>query len=69
MENEIAVYFHCRKCIEELPTGISAQEYQNVEVGLNADGLLIVWCRRHNILVGMIEPKNKLPYKCEKCGG
>lgn len=43
----ILTYIHCALCCEEVPEGISMQEYALEEVGLTRVGLQ-VWCRRHN---------------------
>jgi hypothetical protein len=40
-------YFHCAKCMEERPDGVSPREYGNYEVGLTDFGLE-VWCKRHD---------------------
>lgn len=45
--NEIKLYFHCRKCIGEIPKGQSPQTYARLEVGWTTIGFQ-VWCRRHN---------------------
>lgn len=52
MEREIPntlqahLYLHCGKCLNELPKGISAREYSQLEVGYTKLGFQ-VWCRRH----------------------
>lgn len=46
-EPEIQTYFHCAMCIEELPEGMSPQEYGLTESGWTAQGFQ-VWCQRHN---------------------
>jgi hypothetical protein len=45
--NEILMYLHCSKCIEELPLGSSPRGWAKLEVGWTEKGLQI-WCRRHN---------------------
>lgn len=47
-ENDIQMFFHCKKCADELPERTSPQEYQQLEVGWTEAGLQ-VWCRRHNM--------------------
>jgi hypothetical protein len=44
---EIKTFFHCRRCILELPDGISPRDWAQNEVGFTEIGLQ-VWCRRHN---------------------
>jgi hypothetical protein len=46
MENRIKQFWHCAKCIDELPEGKSPREYIRVEVGFTRAGLQ-VWCIRH----------------------
>lgn len=67
MGNNIVSYFHCRKCIEELPKDVSAADYQSIEVGVDAEGTLIIWCKRHDLLIGSFIPEQKLIYRCERC--
>ena len=44
--NEIKMYHHCRKCLEELPAGESPSSYQRISAGWTKRGLQI-WCDRH----------------------
>ncbi len=46
-EPEIQMYFHCALCLEELPEGMSPQEYSFTESGWTEKGFQ-VWCQRHN---------------------
>jgi hypothetical protein len=46
MENRILQFWHCGKCIDELPEGVSPREYIHVEVGFTPAGVQI-WCVRH----------------------
>jgi hypothetical protein len=45
-QNEIKVFFHCKKCLEEIPDGVSPREWVRMEVGYTELGLQ-VWCTRH----------------------
>lgn len=66
----ITMYFHCRECVENLPDGISPMDYQSLEVGTNDDGFLVVWCKRHDILVGSFKPERDVRnISCLKCEG
>jgi hypothetical protein len=66
--NEITTFFHCRRCLEELPAGTSPREWVRMEAGFTALGIQ-VWCVRHeaNILHVDFEGKkhpanaNRLP--------
>lgn len=46
-DNKIVVFFNCGLCFEELPAGMSMQEYSLNECGWTKEGFQ-VWCRRHN---------------------
>ncbi len=50
VEEQIGLFFHCRKCISELPAGLSPRDYGSVEVGWTKNGFQ-VWCKRHEINV------------------
>jgi hypothetical protein len=44
--NEIAMFFHCAKCLEELPKDISPRDWADNEAGWTKQGFQ-VWCKRH----------------------
>lgn len=48
--NEISSFFHCNKCMTELPKGMSPREWAELEVGFTELGFQ-VWCKRHEINV------------------
>ena len=48
--NQITAFWHCRRCIAELPEGVAPSEFQRIQVGWTQDGLQ-AWCNRHNIPV------------------
>lgn len=54
VKNGILLYFHCRRCLEELPSGTSPKDYQQIQVGWTERGLQI-WCIRHNMNVVSID--------------
>ena len=45
--NEIQVYIHCRRCMEEKPSLMSPKEFSKISIGKTPDGLQI-WCDRHD---------------------
>lgn len=50
--NQIAMYLHCKQCIEEASTQRTAPvDYARNSVGLTPDGGIQVWCERHQINV------------------
>lgn len=49
-EPKIVTYLHCALCCEDVPEGMSMQEYAMMEVGFTVEGIQI-WCRRHNASV------------------
>ena len=50
----ISAYIHCGKCLDELPDGLSPQEYRELDVGWTDKGLQI-WCIRHDCNVVHID--------------
>jgi len=46
MTCEILHYFHCAKCLEEIPDDITPADYQDISVGVTKYGIQ-VWCERH----------------------
>ena len=46
MSCEIGMFFHCRKCIAELPKGESPESFARLSVGWTPKGVQ-VWCVRH----------------------
>lgn len=64
--NSISMYMHCRRCLEEFPSGESPSSYARLEVGWTAIGLQ-VRCVRHDLNVvhidfeGRTHPANCLP--------
>ena len=46
-KNQIEIFIHCRKCMDEKPTDISPKDYQQIQVGFTELGIQ-VWCNRHN---------------------
>jgi hypothetical protein len=59
--NEIQLFIHCKKCLEELPEGKSPREYAELEAGFTPLGVQI-WCKRHEVNVVHIDfEKQKHP--------
>ena len=56
ISNGLAIeqYLHCGKCLDEIPDGLSPQEWASLEVGWTVLGLQ-VWCNRHNCNVVNID--------------
>ena len=50
MENNIGMFIHCGKCLEELPKGTAPRDWTDNEVGWTEKGLQ-VWCKRHEMNV------------------
>lgn len=51
---EKAMLLNCRKCLEEIPRGVSPAKYGRLSVGLSTDGEIEVWCERHDRPVGVL---------------
>jgi hypothetical protein len=47
-QNCINQYMQCSLCIEELPPGVSPDQYQRISVGFTDKGMQI-WCSRHKV--------------------
>jgi hypothetical protein len=45
-KNQIVAFFHCRKCLNELPKGMSPSDWASHEIGYTKIGIQ-VWCKRH----------------------
>lgn len=55
--NQIETYMNCRKCVAELPDGVSPKEYARTQIGVLHDGRLQVWCNRHECNVAVLSMK------------
>ena len=44
----IESFWHCRECLQELPSGISPKVYASISVGLTKEHTIVVWCNRHD---------------------
>lgn len=53
-EEQIHTFFHCAKCIGELPVGTSPKEFSRIEAGYTDRGIQ-VWCVRHNMNIVHID--------------
>ena len=56
MDNDIKLYFHCKKCCSENnpPEYLSMKEYSSLSCGWTEKGLQ-VWCNRHNCNVANLD--------------
>ena len=52
--NRISSFFHCRRCLEELPKGVAPREWLHLEIGWTEKGVQ-VWCVRHEMNVAHID--------------
>jgi hypothetical protein len=52
--NEIKLFMHCHKCLQEKPSNKSPREWAQLEVGWTKLGLQ-VWCKRHECNVCHID--------------
>lgn len=52
--NEIEMFFHCKKCLEELPPDTSPREWVRIEAGWSKRGLQI-WCVRHEMNITHVD--------------
>lgn len=49
--NDIQMFFHCRKCLEELPTNTAPRDWVRIEAGYTRQGYIQIWCVRHEMHV------------------
>lgn len=50
MSCQITGFFHCSRCIKEMPDGVSPMEWSKTQTGLTRLGVQ-VWCNRHDVNV------------------
>ena len=48
MSNRYKMFFHCRSCVEEMPSGQSPETWARLSVGWTDDNAILVWCVRHD---------------------
>lgn len=66
------MYMHCRKCLSEIPKGVSPREWAHLEVSATQGDkpMITVHCVRHEMLVAQL-PLAPLPARlqcaCEGC--
>jgi hypothetical protein len=48
-ESKIAFYLHCRQCMDEKPSGVSPQDFAQIEAGLIDREHVQIWCKRHDV--------------------
>lgn len=53
-KNDIQLFFHCGRCLDDKPANTSPREWAALEVGWTQKGLQ-VWCKRHEINVAAID--------------
>ena len=51
-------YLHCGLCMNEIPQGISPQEYGELAVAVSPKGHLLIECKRHGVPVVHIKNKH-----------
>ena len=57
--NQIDSFYHCGKCLDEKPDGVSPREFGNYEMGITKTGDIQIWCKRHECNVALLEIKLK----------
>lgn len=55
-KQQIEAFFHCAKCLEELPIDQSPKSYSRTSSGWTVKGIQ-VWCNRHDIEIVHIDFK------------
>lgn len=46
-QSDIQLFFHCAKCLDQLPLGTAPRDWAQLEAGFTEKGLQ-VWCKRHD---------------------
>lgn len=54
--NDIAAFWHCRLCLEELPPDESPMSYARTQTGWTSDRGVQAWCNRHDTNVVKLFP-------------
>lgn len=74
-EFEIGGWTHCKKCLEELPDGVTPAEWARNTSAVTNRGILI-WCNRHEEAIALIgDPEsmyieiNEEAVVCSSCEG
>lgn len=49
-KNQISMYKHCPRCLEERPDDVSPRDWARLNVGATKEGVQ-VWCVRHDVNV------------------
>ncbi len=62
MTNDIESFVNCKRCVDEAQSqpGVSPQEHARIELGFTTEGLLQVWCNRHDEHICQMEVVLKL---------
>lgn len=50
-------YFHCRKCLEEMPSGVSPKEWSRQQASITETGAIQIWCTRHDMNISVVTPR------------
>lgn len=58
-------YLHCVKCLHQNPKNPRA--WDRLSVSVDADGQLLLWCNRHQVLVGGWGLKDPPRVRCAQC--
>lgn len=49
-----AAYFHCSKCLEERPNGVSPMGWARQQVAVREDGSVQIRCTRHDLNIAVM---------------
>jgi hypothetical protein len=73
--NPAVAFIHCNYCLQEVPKGVSANDWARLSVGVTPTADLVVWCVRHEIPViihkqGQIDSdlRDAVFSPCARCG-
>ena len=58
VKNSIVLFFHCRNCFYNKPSGINPREYAQIETGFTKLGIQ-VWCKRCDLNIIHVDFQGK----------
>jgi hypothetical protein len=53
LPNRIETFIHCAHCIETRPPTTPARDWAKLEIGIDDEGNIQVWCVRHDVNIAV----------------
>lgn len=64
--SDIYAFYHCSKCLEELPSGESPEGYARLSFGATSKGFQVRCVRHRANVITLLFPPCRVIYKTEK---